>query len=96
MSADLHMARLIVQYRLKALGHTHLMARIANNSLIIYSVEHSEEVCRAILTPCARNEYLLSIANHRGNWQPTPFIGTLSEVMLILTDKLAFALARWP
>ncbi|MCD9020344.1 hypothetical protein [Cohnella silvisoli] len=95
MSLALHFAHMLIQNKLHALELTHLWVRTHGRNLIIYSIEHQEEVNRAILTLFPGNAYLLCIANHRGNWQPTPFVGTLPQQMSILTGKLAFALSRW-
>ena len=40
--------------------------------------------------------YVLGIAGPRGDWQPTPFVGTPAELFVVLTRKLVFPLARWP
>lgn len=95
LSLALHWAHMLIQKKLQALDFTHLSVRIQDSNFVIYSIEYQNEAHRAILTRFRSNEYMLCIANHRGNWQPTPFIGTLSELMAILTGRLAFVLARW-
>ncbi|KIL37628.1 hypothetical protein SD71_03245 [Cohnella kolymensis] len=95
MSLALHWAHTLIQKKLHALSFTHLSVRIHDSNLVIYSIEHENEAYRAILTRFRSNEFMLCIANHRGSWQPTPFIGTPSEMIAILTGRLAFVLARW-
>lgn len=91
----LSIAHILIQSKLHALAHTHLMVRIHERTLFIYSMENNEEAYRAALTMFPGNRFILSIANHRGHWQPMPFIGSAQELLPVLTKKFAFALARW-
>jgi hypothetical protein len=95
LSLALQLAHVFIHNNLQMLALTHLCVRIKDSSLVIYSVEGNEEAHRAILTPFPGNEYVLSIANHRGGWQLVPYVGSLPERMAYLTGKLAFALTRW-
>jgi hypothetical protein len=95
MSLSLFIAHSLIHNKLQALELTHLLARIHHRNLIIYSVENGQEIYRAVFTSFLDNEFILSVANHRGVWQPTPFIGPVRELMTILTDKLVFTLSRW-
>ncbi|WP_027092265.1 hypothetical protein [Cohnella thermotolerans] len=96
MSLSLHMAHTFLQFNLHAMNFTHLFVRVENDNLVVYSREDGEEVTRALLTQIHRNGYLLSIACPRGGLQPTPYVGTLGDLIPILTGKLAAVLARWP
>ncbi|MFC5469041.1 hypothetical protein ACFPPD_09925 [Cohnella suwonensis] len=73
----------------------HLKVRMHERNLVIYSEENGIEMPRAVFSLFPGNRFLLCVANHKGKWQPTPFIGTAAEVWKALTGKLAFALARW-
>jgi hypothetical protein len=95
LSLALHLAHQLIQNQLHAHAFNHLMVRVHESQLLIYSVEQQGEVGRAILSHSPGDEYLLSIASPRGSWQPTPFAGPLPELISVLTGKLAFVLARW-
>lgn len=95
MSLALHSAYLFVLDKLHAHAHTHLSVRIHDHNLIIYSVEQQEVTYRAILTCYPGNEFILSVTNHRGNWQMIPHVGSLPELMSMLTGNLSFTLTRW-
>lgn len=95
MSLSLYLAQTIIQNTLQERSLTHLAVRVHNSSLFIYSTEQQGETYRAAITHFSDNLFMLSIANPRGRWQPTPFFGQVSELLPILTDKFAFALTRW-
>jgi hypothetical protein len=95
LSLALQLAHVFIHNKLQMLALTHLCVRIKDSSLVIYSVEENKEANRAILTPFPGNEFVLSIANHRGGWQLVPYVGSLPDRMSFLTEKLAFALIRW-
>jgi hypothetical protein len=92
----LELAESFIRNKLQALAMTHLDVQIRSRSLIIYSMERNVEGIRAMLTHTPGNEFALSIADHRGEWQLIPFAGLLPDVMNLLTEELVFALARWP
>lgn len=87
---------MLIMNKFHTLALSHLSVRIHDRSLFIYSMEQHDEAYRAALTLFPSNMFILSIANHRGEWQPTPYIGRASELVSVLTKKFAFALARWP
>ncbi|TFJ92656.1 hypothetical protein [Lentibacillus salicampi] len=76
-------------------GFTHLNVRKHGNHLVIYSVEDDEKVNRARLTKVTAQYYQLGMADHRGKWESTPFRGTMDEMVTLLTNDFAFALAPW-
>jgi hypothetical protein len=97
LALALELAKVFIQNKLQAMTMTHLhVRRQGRRSLIIYSLEWNEVAIRAILTRLPRNDFVLSIANHRGKWQLIPLIGPLPELLFVLTEDLAFTLARWP
>lgn len=95
LALALELARRFIQNKLQEMAMTHLYVRTQSNSVIIYSTERNMEFIRAILTQAPANEFMLSIANHRGQWQLIPFVGLLSEMVDSLTEELVFILARW-
>ncbi|MFB9274078.1 hypothetical protein [Cohnella cellulosilytica] len=97
MDLDLKISHSFIRNKLHAMGFLHLDVRTQGRSLVIYSIEPNEEAIRAVLTRLdSRQDFVLSIANHRGKWQLVPAIGPLQEMMDMLTDELAFTLAFWP
>ncbi|QQK76250.1 hypothetical protein HUG15_12240 [Salicibibacter cibarius] len=76
-------------------GLTHLNVRKHGNHLVIYSVEDGERVNRARLTKVSTQYYQLGMANHRGKWESTPFKGIMEEIIDLLINDFAFAIAPW-
>lgn len=95
MSLSLESAQTFIQNKLRALALTHLCVCIHDRNLVIFSISEQKEACRTILTLFPGGAYVLSIANHRGNWQLIPMVGALPVLMDVLTKQLAFALSRW-
>ncbi|WP_373229770.1 hypothetical protein [Cohnella sp.] len=95
LTLALELAETFIRIKLRVLAMTHLYVRTQSNSLVIYSMERNEEAIRGILTHSSGNEFILSIANHRGKWELIPFVGELAKMMDLLTEDLTFALARW-
>lgn len=74
---------------------THLKVRIHGSHLVIYSEDEGEKVNRARLTVLQAGTYQLSMSNHRGRWEATPYTGSLSEMLSVLTRQFPFMLAEW-
>ncbi|MFC5404336.1 hypothetical protein [Cohnella soli] len=96
MNFALYLACTFLERSLRMFDLDHLKVRMQERTLVIYSEESGKQSPRAIFTLFPGNQFLLFVANHRGKWQPTPFIGTAAEVWKVLTSKCVFALARWP
>jgi len=95
LALALEIAENDIQHMLRQMRLTHLNVRTKSNSVIIYSVESDGEAIRAILTLAPGNEFVLSIANHRGKWHLVPSVGELPVMLELLTGDLVFTLARW-
>ncbi|RUS45205.1 hypothetical protein [Cohnella sp. AR92] len=98
MNFPLYLGHTFLQRTLHTMQFTHLFVRVkVNKQLVVYSVEDGKEAPRAIFTQLDRglNQYTLKIVGPKGTHQLTPFIGTLGELIPILTTKLHFVLIRW-
>lgn len=95
MNESLERARSAIQDWLEKRQLAHLSVAADDLRLVLYSTEDDVPALRASFTPLQGGRYALDLANHRGNWQPTPYAGTVGELLRLLEEKLAFALARW-
>ena len=82
-----------VERTLHAKGFPHLRVRVHGPHLIIYTQDEDGPWNRARLTSLPGGHYQLGMADRRGRWEPTPFEGTLNEVLPTLLSDFAFALA---
>jgi len=74
-------------------GFDHLKVLVRGQHLVIYSTgPEGDKFNRIRLSRISLAEYQLGIANHMGRWEATPFIGTLSELMQLLTEQFGFVL----
>ena len=60
--------------------------------LVIYTQEDDDRWNRARLTSLQRGQYQLGLTDRRGKWEPTPFTGTLTELLTMLVNDFAFVL----
>ena len=73
-------------------GFPHLHVRAYAQHLVIYTQDEDERWNRARLTSLQSGQYQLGMADRRGKWEPTPFTGTLTELLTMLVNDLAFVL----
>jgi len=95
--ADVFMAaaQSTIENELHKKGYSHLKVRIYGKNLVIYSEDNGDKYNRARLTRHNSQTYQIGMADHRGKWEQTPFVGTLSEMLAMLTEQFSFALAKW-
>jgi hypothetical protein len=46
-------------------------------------------------TELSRDCFVLSICNARGGWDPTPFTGTLAELLDMIVRTMPYVVAAW-
>ncbi len=73
-------------------GFAHLHVRAYGQHLVIYTQEEDERWNRARLTSLPNGQYQLGMADRRGKWEPTPFTGTLTDLLTTLVEDFAFVL----
>ena len=73
-------------------GFPHLHVRAYGQHLVIYTEEGDERWNRARLTSLQNGQYQLGMTDRRGKWEPTPFTGTLTELLTMLVEDFAFVL----
>jgi len=84
-----------ILHLLKEQGIDHLYIQARGDHLILYSLEDEEKINRVRFTRLSVNKYQLSMANHKGRWEKTPFTGTIPELVEMLTEQLSFVLAEY-
>lgn len=80
---------------LKERGINHLYIQSRGDHLMLYSLEDEEKTNRVRFTRLSVNIYQLSIANHQGRWEKTPFTGTIPELVEMLFEQFSFVLAEY-
>ncbi|THF73734.1 hypothetical protein [Cohnella fermenti] len=95
MNFSLYLGHTFLQRTLHHMQFTHLFVRVKLKQLVVYSLEDGQEAPRAVFTQIAQYEYNLKIVCPKGTHQLTPFVGTLADLIPILTTKLHFVLIRW-
>ena len=73
-------------------GTSHLRVTKRGDSLSILSGEPGDTLKRARLTNLGANHWGLSLPTHTGRWEPTPFTGTMDELIETLVNDFGFYL----
>lgn len=76
-------------------GLDHLRVRVYGKHLIIHSGAPQDGENRARLTLLGAGHYRLDMADHRGRWEQTPFVGPLLDLLTQLIDDFGFVLVPW-
>ncbi|MGM0411552.1 MAG: hypothetical protein ACQEQF_12430 [Bacillota bacterium] len=70
----------------------HLNVLLKGKDFIIYSKDEDGKVNRARITFKQKDNFQLSMADHNGNWEATPYTGNLKEILNLITEDFGFAL----
>lgn len=70
-------------------GLDHLEVRRRGASLVLYTRLGDVSINRARLTAVSRTRWRLDMPLHSGRWQPTPYVGSLTQIFGVLTGELA-------
>jgi hypothetical protein len=74
-------------------GLEHLRVKARGKDLFIYSDSSDGPENHAKLSARGRHQWGLSFPRHTGRWERTPFVGTIDELVLVLTQMLGWHLA---
>ena len=80
---------------LKEHGIDHLYIQARGDHLVLYSQEDEENINQVRFTRLSVNKYQLSMANHKGRWEKTPFTGTIPELVEMLIEQFSFVLTEY-
>jgi hypothetical protein len=74
----------------KGLAHLKVMSRASN--IVIYCERGNEKENRCRFVKMPENEYNLHMADHLGKWEPTPFTGTIEDLVELITTQFGWML----
>jgi len=82
------------KFQEKELKHLKVTKRGVN--IVIYSDdEESGKDNRCRFTYVKSGQYILNMANHKGKWEPTPFKGTLEELLEMVIEQFPWTLTDY-
>ncbi len=84
-----------IERLLQEQGINHLHSYTRGDHLILYSLGDEEKINRVRFTRLSVHKYQISIANHRGRWEKTPFTGTIPELVNMLIEQFSFVLVKY-
>ena len=85
----------VIEKRLKAEGYNYLKTAARGAHIVIYTEENGEKINRSRLTKLKDDKFMLGMADHRGKWEPTPYEGSIAELISMLIEQFPWGLARW-
>lgn len=75
-------------------GFPYLKVVGRGDHLVVYSEEDGLKTNRIRFTRVGLDRYQLGFANHRGNWQGSPFEGSVPELVDLVLEQFAFTLTE--
>lgn len=84
---DPHFEKMSMESCLRRNNLTHLKVRVRKPHIALY-MEHDDEsqnCCR--FTRLRGNQYGMSMADHTGRWEETPFTGTIEELLDLVVEN---------
>ena len=86
---------ILVEKSLEGKEYSHLKVSSRGLDIIVYSEDMGEKIKRCKFTKKGQNIYVLSMADHTGRWEVTPFEGPLLELMEMVKANFGFRLCQW-
>jgi hypothetical protein len=89
-------AKLQVEKRLEENELNHLHVAVRGNNIVVYSEHEKQKENRCRFTQVGSNSYILNMASPRsGKWEPTPFEGTLEELLQMVIEQFPWVLTDY-
>jgi hypothetical protein len=82
----------ILESELQARGIAHLAVARRGDRLTVSADDHGEPVKIARFRALPRQRWSLDLADHRGRWAPTPYEGSLAELVQTLVAEVPWML----
>ena len=84
-----------VEKKLKEHQLNHLKVSKRGNRITIYSEYEGIKENRCRFTNIASKKYILDMANHTGKWEPTPFEGSVADLLEMLIEQFPWMLTNY-
>lgn len=84
-----------VDKELRLKGYNYLKTAARGSHIVIYTEENGEKINRSRLTKLKGDTFMLGMADNRGRWEPTPYEGSVKELVSMLTEQFPWVLAKW-
>ena len=75
-------------------GLEHLRVKARGKDLLIYSEPSDGIENHAKITALGKQQWGLSLPLHTGRWERTQFVGSIDDLVVVLTEMLGFHLAQ--
>ncbi len=76
----------------RGFSHLSVIVRGEHITVCIKEEDYKENICR--LTYISDNKFGLSMANHKGRWQATPFTGTVDELIENIINQFGWVFVK--
>ena len=93
---SLEVEKQLIESKLQERSLSHLNVTKRGTNIVIYSEDSDggkENRCR--FTYIKPGLFILNMANHTGRWEPTPFEGTLEELLEMVIEQFPWTLTNY-
>lgn len=81
-----------IKDKLEQMNLKHLDAAVRGKNIVIYSEFEGKKENRCRFTQVSTRTYELGMADHNGKWEPTPFEGTVDELLEMVLKEFEWVL----
>jgi len=74
-------------------GHKHLKIEIRGKAIVVFSEYNGDKENRCRFLHLVGNEFMLSMADHMGKWENTPYTGNISDLADMLISQFGWTIA---
>ena len=94
-SISLDLEKLFVESKLQEKELYHLKVTKRGVNIVVYSEDENGKVNRCRFTYIKRGLFILNMANYSGKWEPTPFEGSLNELLEMVIEQFPWTLTNY-
>lgn len=84
-----------IKEKLDQMSLKHLNVAVRGKNIVIYSESDGNKENRCRFTSLSGATYELGMADHRGKWEPTPFEGTVDELLKMVMTQFEWVLCDY-
>ena len=94
-TTSLDQEKIYVENKLKEKKLYHLKVSKRGINLVVYSEDENGKENRCRFTNIKSGLFILNMAKHTGKWEPTPFEGSLAELLEMVIEQFPWTLTNY-
>jgi len=94
-TVSLETEKFFIESKLKEKELNHLKVAKRGVNIVVYSEDKNNKENRCRFTFIEPGSFILNMANHSGKWEPTPFEGSLDELLEMVIEQFPWTLTNY-